>query len=233
MRTMILLAMLVLVGSAWTSTASAQGRSNRDERRGRTVETDEDDRRTRGRSDDDGEVRSARRDEMGRRGTRQDQRTRRADRRDDDRDDDDWDEDDDRGILGKTSGSHGKKGKGPKFCRNGNGHPVHGREWCVYKGFGLGNDLGVWERRGCLVDIMLPSPRRRNNDLGGSVLDDILGDVILGRLNTQARRMNADGPLFGRMNNDSELRIFAGSTPIARFVDTDGDRRADAVYLRR
>ena len=26
----------------------------------------------------------------------------------------------------------------PSFCRSGAGHPVHGREWCVQKGFGLG-----------------------------------------------------------------------------------------------
>ena len=26
----------------------------------------------------------------------------------------------------------------PSFCRSGAGHPVHGREWCVNKGFALG-----------------------------------------------------------------------------------------------
>jgi len=30
--------------------------------------------------------------------------------------------------------------RGPAFCRSGAGHPVHGRSWCVNKGFGLGND---------------------------------------------------------------------------------------------
>lgn len=31
------------------------------------------------------------------------------------------------------------RGRGPKFCRNGVGHPVFGRRWCLEKGFGLGD----------------------------------------------------------------------------------------------
>ena len=31
-----------------------------------------------------------------------------------------------------------ERGRGPAFCRNGEGHPVWGREWCLEKGFGLG-----------------------------------------------------------------------------------------------
>lgn len=27
---------------------------------------------------------------------------------------------------------------GPPFCRNGEGHPVHGQRWCEEKGYGLG-----------------------------------------------------------------------------------------------
>jgi hypothetical protein len=57
--------------------------------------------------------------------------------------------------------------------------------------------------------------------------------VVLGRLNSQARRLNSAGPLLGRMRSGSELRIFAGGTPVARFVDLNGDRLADVVYYRR
>src|SRR6185437_15155028 len=32
------------------------------------------------------------------------------------------------------------KGEGPAFCRNGQGHPKFGREWCVDHGFPLGNE---------------------------------------------------------------------------------------------
>ena len=31
------------------------------------------------------------------------------------------------------------RGRGPKFCRTGVGHPVFGRRWCLEKGFGLGD----------------------------------------------------------------------------------------------
>lgn len=31
-----------------------------------------------------------------------------------------------------------RESPGPAFCRSGAGHPVHGRVWCLEKGFGLG-----------------------------------------------------------------------------------------------
>lgn len=31
------------------------------------------------------------------------------------------------------------RGRGPAFCRSGAGHPVFGRQWCIEKGWGLGN----------------------------------------------------------------------------------------------
>jgi hypothetical protein len=32
----------------------------------------------------------------------------------------------------------GEASASPAFCRSGAGHPVHGRSWCIDKGFGLG-----------------------------------------------------------------------------------------------
>ena len=32
----------------------------------------------------------------------------------------------------------GEADASPSFCRSGAGHPVHGRAWCIDKGFGLG-----------------------------------------------------------------------------------------------
>ena len=37
-------------------------------------------------------------------------------------------------------GRQNRRGNGPPFCRSGAGHPVHGRRWCIEKGWGLGND---------------------------------------------------------------------------------------------
>ena len=36
------------------------------------------------------------------------------------------------------------RGRGPKFCRSGAGHPVFGRRWCLEKGFGLGDRNDVF-----------------------------------------------------------------------------------------
>ena len=36
-------------------------------------------------------------------------------------------------------GQKAKNGNGPAFCRNGQGHPVHGWEWCRQKGWGDGS----------------------------------------------------------------------------------------------
>src|SRR5262245_55203064 len=78
--------------------------------------------------------------------------------RGDDREDQDDDDDrDDRGVRTRGgNGQHGdydradrdkksgrkeaKNGKGPKFCQNGQGHPVKGMEWCREKGFASGWD---------------------------------------------------------------------------------------------
>ena len=40
-----------------------------------------------------------------------------------------------------------RRGRGPSFCRSGAGHPVHGRRWCLRKGFGLGRDVTIDTRR--------------------------------------------------------------------------------------
>lgn len=53
-----------------------------------------------------------------------------------------------------------RRGRGPSFCRSGAGHPVHGRRWCLRKGFGLGRDV--------LFDT-----RRRGRTR--------LGDIVIGR----------------------------------------------------
>lgn len=46
----------------------------------------------------------------------------------------------DRRYESRSKDKNGRKGKGPAFCRSGEGHPVHGRQWCRDKGFGLGDD---------------------------------------------------------------------------------------------
>lgn len=43
----------------------------------------------------------------------------------------DWEQNrDGRGARGNSGKAKAKKGNGPPFCRNGQGHPVHGMDWC-------------------------------------------------------------------------------------------------------
>lgn len=131
--------------------------------------------------------------------------------------------------------------KGPKFCQNGNGHPVHGRQWCRDKGF------GEYERRadrrwedGGWRDVVFGSPRRterrtRTMDRGGLI--DVLGDVVVGRLDRERRRVGARSPLEGRWldlrDGGRVLQVRSGRIAVAELTDLDGDRRADIVLLPR
>jgi hypothetical protein len=124
------------------------------------------------------------------------------------------------------------KGKGPKFCRTGAGHPVHGRQWCVDKGFGLGSaqwDRARWE------DVIFGRPQpRRNLDLGRDVLQDVLGSVIFNRLDARRGLLGARAPLTGHWldaEGRSVMLVNAGSVPIAELVDSNRDRRVDLVLL--
>lgn len=172
---------------------------------------------------------------------REDPRDRNGDGRDDrwedprdrnDRDDDDrWY--DGRGRDEDYRSINQKNGKGPAFCRSGAGHPVHGRQWCVNKGFGLGGnsrwDRVRWE------DVIFRRPQQRTNaQMGRDVLSDVLGGVIFGRLDARRRALGVNEPLNGRWVNDgnrSVLLVNAGRYPLAELIDGNRDRRVDVVLL--
>ena len=138
-------------------------------------------------------------------------------------------------ARGKARG-HGRGGRagGPSFCRSGVGHPVHGRRWCVEKGFGLG---GVpWDVLD-LGDIIFGDGPRRRDRLGLEDVIAVLGhetlDVILGRSPARSR-----GDLTGRWRRVETsagqgrvLQLRAGTTPVAELNDVDGDGRVDAVLV--
>ena len=133
----------------------------------------------------------------------------------------------------------GRRGeaRGPKFCRNGQGHPVHGRQWCREKGFDRSGGV-VWDRRGW-EDVILRSPRGDQKqgvvDQGG--LLDILGDVVLRRLSGESRRIGGDGRLTGRWMRPAGaatvLQIQSRGLPVAELTDLDGDGRIDAILVPR
>jgi hypothetical protein len=141
-----------------------------------------------------------------------------------DRDDDRWDD--------RNGKNKNKKGKGPAFCRNGEGHPVHGREWCRQKGFGTG--YGSYDRVDW-GDVVLRRGRYdTRRDMSRGTLENILGSVVLGRFDRQRSRLGYSQPLYGRWvdsDQGSVLRLLSGNQPIAQLIDRNRDGRADLVLL--
>lgn len=126
-----------------------------------------------------------------------------------------------------------RRAGGPAFCRSGAGHPVHGRRWCVRKGFGLG---GVGWRRLDLGEVIFRDlPRRNRGILDRSDLGALLGTAVLDRLLDEAlghhyrERHYRDRrriPLTGRWLEASGTRVLqlrAGDRPLAELGDLDRD----------
>jgi hypothetical protein len=141
--------------------------------------------------------------------------------------------------AGDARDARGARG-GPPFCQNGEGHPVHGRQWCRDKGFGTGGGVldTRWETR-TWEDVILRAPRgtdRRQGTLDRGGLIDVLGDVIYGRIATEGNRAGAREPLTGRWLTTERgarvLQIRSGSVPVAELTDLDGNGRADSVLVR-
>jgi hypothetical protein len=122
----------------------------------------------------------------------------------------------------------------PAFCRSGAGHPVHGREWCLDKGFGLGSRSGTLWSRGSVEDVVF---RRRTDadrlDRGG--LAGVLGDIVFGRLALQSVALGYDQPLMGvwvaQPDGPRILRVRSGEYEVAEFVDRDRDDRVEVLYV--
>ncbi len=135
----------------------------------------------------------------------------------------------------------GRKGGGPPFCRNGSGHPVHGRQWCRDKGYGTYDRRADrrWDDR-TWDDVILRAPRdtdrrRRTVDEGGLI--DVLGDVVFGRVDRERRRVGGRAPLEGRWLNLRDggrvLQIRSGRLPVAELSDVNGDGRVDVALVPR
>lgn len=151
---------------------------------------------------------------------------------------------DDRGRGNTRSGQRSGQGNargGPPFCQNGQGHPVHGRQWCRDKGFGSGGGVfGTrWDTRSW-DDVILRAPRgtdRRSGVMNRGGLIDVLGDVVFGRLTAEGSRLGATGPLTGRWletnSGAAVLQIRSGGIPLAELTDLDGNGRVDAVLISR
>jgi len=126
------------------------------------------------------------------------------------------------------------KSGAPAFCRSGEGHPVFGREWCLQKGFGLGDYRDLrWGRTTDVRDVIFRQVDR--GTLARAVLIDVLGDVVFNRLGLHALTLGYSDPLsgvwLGEPAGPQVLRVTAGDYPIAEFYDGDRDNRADALVV--
>ncbi len=126
-------------------------------------------------------------------------------------------------------------GKGPKFCRNGQGHPVYGMAWCREKGFGGYYASGPVWTRASIGDVILRRPRSGYGTLSRGGLIDVLGSTVLGRL---LGGSGTSGDLYGRLfqpegSRATVLQLQSGGVPVAELTDLDADGRADVVLLRQ
>jgi hypothetical protein len=123
----------------------------------------------------------------------------------------------------------------PSFCRSGAGHPVWGRQWCVDKGFGLGNDGDIrWSRIVNPENVMIRQPATTGN-LARDVLLGVLGNIVFNRLATQAITLGYAEPLSGRWIGEPSgprvLLVSSGARPVAELVDVNRDDRADVLLV--
>lgn len=98
---------------------------------------------------------------------------------------------------------------------------------------------GGWEREtvgGVLGDILFPDRYPRFTDtygLNASVLERVIGAAGTRRALLAGRTAGLGGPVTGRWVQAGVLELAVGGRPVVRYVDRDGDRRADEVLVRR
>jgi hypothetical protein len=123
----------------------------------------------------------------------------------------------------------------PAFCRSGEGHPVWGRDWCLDKGFGLGDGQRAWAVTRPIEDIIFGRPDPRQRRIESDRLGDLLGEIVLGRLAFQSVVLGGTAPLTGLWIGDAEgprtLRVMSGSVPVAELVDHDRNGRVDTIVF--
>jgi hypothetical protein len=123
----------------------------------------------------------------------------------------------------------------PAFCRSGAGHPNWGRQWCIDKGFGLGNTNDVrWGRTTTVGDIIFGQSLSAG-DLARAALITAIGDLAFDRLALHSVSLGYTEPLTGvwvaEPNGPRVLRVNSGVYPVAELVDSNTDNRADVLVV--
>jgi hypothetical protein len=123
----------------------------------------------------------------------------------------------------------------PAFCRSGAGHPNWGRQWCIDKGFGLGNTNDIrWGRATTVGDIVF-GQSLSVGDLARAALISAIGDLAFNRLALHSVSLGYTEPLTGvwiaEPNGPRVLRVNSGVYPVAELVDSNTDNRADVLVV--
>lgn len=126
-------------------------------------------------------------------------------------------------------------GNAPAFCRSGAGHPNWGRQWCIDKGFGLGNSNNTrWGRATTVGDIIFGQSLSAG-DLARTALIAAIGDVAFNRLALHSVSLGYSEPLTGVYYTDPNgmrlMRVNSGAYPVAEIVDSNTDNRADVLVV--
>ena len=126
------------------------------------------------------------------------------------------------------------KNGAPSFCRSGEGHPVWGRQWCLQKGFGLGDSPNVqWAAARDIGDLTWVAPVA--GPLTRDALLNLIGPVAFDRLALHALTLGYTDPLTGVWRTDASgpslLLVNSGSYPIAELLDSNRDQRPDLMLV--
>lgn len=116
-----------------------------------------------------------------------------------------------------------------RFCRDGSGHPVFGREWCRDRGWGANGDWGPVD----FGRVIWSAPTQRRDVYRGSALDAILGRSTRARFDSMNRRSEPLDGTWLRTQYGDVLRLTAGSRPFAELLDRNRDGRVDLILMNR
>ena len=132
--------------------------------------------------------------------------------------------------------ARGKANNGPSFCRSGVGHPVYGRQWCLAKGYGLGEAVWHPTPMGRVVFQRVPPGRVQTVRLGPREIAGILSDVVLDEIFGKSHYELDRGALGGVWRGGADdglfvLEVLVGDSPVAELTDTDLDGEVDVVLI--
>ncbi|HUP88717.1 MAG TPA: hypothetical protein VM100_05190 [Longimicrobiales bacterium] len=138
--------------------------------------------------------------------------------RDDDRYDRDDDDRDDRGRNPKKDGRH-DNGKHKGWYKNGKADD------CDLNRSNRNRSIGM-------SDVILRRPRYSGQTLNHSVLQQVLGNSALSRIDQARYQLGYNGPLTGRWyegSGGSQLDLYANGLQIVQILDRNRDGRVDVA----